>query len=458
MRVVGGFEQQPVMSERTVYAVASGKGGVGKTTTAINLGAMLAESGHEVVIVDTDLGMANLADFLECEISDPTLHEVLAGEARVEDAVREAPGGIDVLPSGIDIEAFARSDSSNLGAVVETLRESYDYVLLDTGAGVSYDTVVPLSVADEVLLVATPDVASVRDTAKTGELTERVGGTVAGSVLTQRSNDILNADDVGGTLDTDVLAVVPRDEAVPMGIDAGRPLAVFAPNSPAAVAYQTLAAVLASEEPPDANPRVGDRTPADGPTDGPDAEPVADPFSEAANADGPPSEGSDGRSPPTDEATSESDPLAGFPKEFAEDVPPENDAFDAETGSDDPSREYHATSADGSDEGGERADGSDSVHDLIDERIVERNAAETDATGGGSDEPDDAQAIPFDDGSLGEDGGTSEVTDGADGASEPTDEGDGAEEAPDDGSHDAGESFDEDGETGLFGRIGSLFR
>ena len=239
------------MSERTVYAIASGKGGVGKTTTAINLGAMLADRDHSVVIVDTDLGMANLADFLDFEIETPTLPEVLADDADVEEAVYRAPGGIDVLPSATDIEAFTKSDPGNLQDVVAPLREEYDYVLLDTGAGVSYDTLVPLALADAVLLVATPDVASVRDTAKTGELAERVESEVAGAVLTQRSSDILNADDVEETLGTDVLAVVPQDEAVPMGIDAGRPLAAFAPNAPAGQAYRDLAAVVTGDADPD---------------------------------------------------------------------------------------------------------------------------------------------------------------------------------------------------------------
>ncbi|WP_049969245.1 cell division ATPase MinD [Haladaptatus cibarius] len=231
----------------TVYAVASGKGGVGKTTTAINLGAMLASAEHEVIVVDTDLGMANVEGYLDFEPTNSTLHEVLAGEATVEDSIYEAPGDIHVLPSSTDIHAFAQSQTAKLQQVVAQLREEYEYVLLDTGAGISYDTILPLSLSDGVLLVTTPDVAAVRDTAKTAELTVRVEGTVRGAVLTHRSNDILNADDVEGTLDTDVLTVVPDDETVPMGIDAGRPLAMFAPTSPAATAYRELADILTGE-------------------------------------------------------------------------------------------------------------------------------------------------------------------------------------------------------------------
>ncbi|WP_423743606.1 cell division ATPase MinD (plasmid) [Haladaptatus sp. SPP-AMP-3] len=231
----------------TVFAVASGKGGVGKTTTAINLGAMLAAANHEVIVVDTDLGMANVGGYLDLELDGATLHEVLSGDASVEDAVYHAPGNIDVLPSSTDIYTFAQSQTAQLQRVVADLTEDYEYVLLDTGAGISYDTILPLSLADEVLLVTTPDVAAVRDTAKTAELTARVEGTVGGAVLTQRGNDILNADNVEGTLDTEVLTVVPDDETVPMGIDAGRPLAAFSPNSPAATAYRELANILTGE-------------------------------------------------------------------------------------------------------------------------------------------------------------------------------------------------------------------
>ena len=262
---------------RTVYAIASGKGGVGKTTTAVNLGAALAEDGHAVVVVDTDLGMANLAGFLDFDSDDgATLHEVLAGEADIDDAVYAAPGDIDVVPSNTDIEAFARADTTRLREVVEELRGEYDYVLLDTGAGISHDTVLPLGLADEVLLVSTPDVASVSDTAKTGDLTERVGGTVAGAVLNKRSSNILDATDVEETLGTDVLAVVPADDAVPMSIDAGRPTVDFAPASPAALVYDTLAAVLTADDVDAIRAEVGNADPEAGPTDADDVDDADD--------------------------------------------------------------------------------------------------------------------------------------------------------------------------------------
>jgi septum site-determining protein MinD len=392
------------MSERTVYAIASGKGGVGKTTTSINLGAMLSDRGHSVVVVDTDLGMANLADFLDFEIGTPTLHEVLAGDADFEDAIYRAPGDIDVLPSATDIEAFTRSDPQNLQGVVAPLREEYDYVLLDTGAGVSYDTLVPLALADVVLLVATPDVASVRDTAKTGELAERVESEVTGAVLTQRSSDILNADDVQETLGTDVLAVVPRDEAVPMGIDAGRPLAAFAPNAPAGQAYRDLAAVLTGDADPDPELDLGGEAASDAgevaeTTDTEAAEATEDPEEVVAElGENRPSgeeiaenvqeaieSGDDSKGLLGGELASAAEEIQGQTAVRATDDSTETTA-DSPAGESEPSGSRTDTQGTETDETEESADEARSVDDLINEHISDdRLGGDTDALGGDDD-------------------------------------------------------------------------
>ncbi|WP_132058216.1 cell division ATPase MinD [Halorussus amylolyticus] len=356
----------------TVYAIASGKGGVGKTTTAINLGAMLADRGHSVVVVDTDLGMANLAGFLDFEVESPTLHEVLADEATAEEAVYEAPGGIDVLPSATDIEAFAKSNPAALGGVVAALREQYDYVLLDTGAGVSYDSLVPLALADRVLLVATPDVASVRDTAKTGELAERVGSEVTGAVLTQRGSNILNADDVESTLGTDVLAVVPSDEAVPMGIDAGRPLAAFAPNAPAGQAYRELAAVVTGDADPDPELGLGDEESDETPDE--DAERVTpESLTESVESDFIPESESESDSIPAD-------PLAGA--EVAENV------RDAVKSGDDSEGLLGGELAKAADEIRREASATDSA-----DETPEASSASPDESGGATDGLDDDTGV-----------------------------------------------------------------
>jgi septum site-determining protein MinD len=247
-----------------VYAVVSAKGGVGKTTTTTNLAAALAASGADVAVVDGDLGMANLAGSLGVDSSGATLHDVLAGEAELDEATREGPHGMAVVPGSPDLDAFARADPEGLEAVLSELGGSHDYVLLDTGAGLSNDTVVPLTYVDEALLVSTTGRDALGDTEKTRQVAERLDVPVAGVVVTRANPDDPGTGPVESTLDATVLAAIPRADVVRDAGDAGEPLTTFAPGSTAASAYRALAADLTGEPlpdahaPPEADPVAGD--------------------------------------------------------------------------------------------------------------------------------------------------------------------------------------------------------
>ncbi|TKX69562.1 cell division ATPase MinD [Halorubrum sp. SP9] len=225
----------------TVYAVASAKGGVGKTTTTAALATVLAESGADVVAIDADLGMANLAGVVGVTPGETTLHDVLTGEADPEDAVREGASGLRVVPGAADLDAYAAADPSGLRRVVEAFGDA-DFVFVDAGAGLSHDSTMPLAVADETLLVSTPERSALGDTEKTRQLTERLGGTVAGAAITRVTDD---ADEVvTALLDAPILGRIPDDEAVPRAAAANRPLLAVAPDAPATRAYRDLARAL----------------------------------------------------------------------------------------------------------------------------------------------------------------------------------------------------------------------
>lgn len=228
-----------------VFAVAGAKGGVGKTTTSINLAAALKERGTSTITVELDLAMANMVDFLDIGIdsdTDPTLHDVLAGNATVTEAIYSGPGGMQVMPSGVSVDGFMGAATDTLGDVVSWLRTIYDVVILDTGAGLSRETLLPLAIADAVILVSSPRVASVRDTKKTMNLTERVGGQVSGVVFVRSGTGLApDMEKIAAFLDTELLGHIPEDPTVPASQDAGKPVTVYAPNGHAAVSYREIA-------------------------------------------------------------------------------------------------------------------------------------------------------------------------------------------------------------------------
>ena len=225
-----------------VYAIAGGKGGVGKTTTTANLAAAFAAAGYDAIAVDADLAMANLGPMMGVDPgAGPTIHDVLAGEAALEDAIRTTDHGVDVVPGDRSLDGFAAADPAGLRGVVDALREGdYDVVVVDTSAGLPHEVAVPLGLADAVVLATTPDPVAVRDVAKTGDLAREVEGSVAGLVVT-RVRDDERTERVLEELGGDVLAVVPDDPALTAE-------AVAEPGSEAARAYNALAASLLGAE------------------------------------------------------------------------------------------------------------------------------------------------------------------------------------------------------------------
>lgn len=221
-----------------VCTIAGGKGGVGKTTTAIDLAAVLEEHGYDTVVVDADLGMANLGEMLGVNF-DTSLHDILGGGATVSEALTDAQGGITVIPGEQSLEAFAEADPAKLRKVVKTLRNAYDVVLIDTGAGLSHETTVPLGLADGIVLCTTPDTVAVGDTVKTAELAERVDGTIIGGIITRvtRNTDVA---DIADEFDFPLLGVIPVD----LEATEDEPLVLNYPESDAAEAYRQLTDAL----------------------------------------------------------------------------------------------------------------------------------------------------------------------------------------------------------------------
>jgi flagellar biosynthesis protein FlhG len=152
-------------SRASILAVTSGKGGVGKTFFSANLAAALARQGERVLVLDADLGLANLDVVLNLH-PKITLHDVFTGKASLEDAILPAPGGFSVVLAGSGLVEYSRLTPQvreQLVEIIDKLAPRYDRILLDTGAGISDVVLHAISLADEVLVIATPEPTSMTD-------------------------------------------------------------------------------------------------------------------------------------------------------------------------------------------------------------------------------------------------------------------------------------------------------
>ena len=148
-----------------VVAVTSGKGGVGKTFVSANMAAALAKRGLRVLVLDADLGLANLDVVLNL-YPKVTLHDVFTGKAKLEDAIIKAPGGFSVLLAGSGMVEYSRLTPEvrhDFLRIMNGLVPHYDIVILDTGAGISDVVLFAVSLASEVIVVATPEPTSLTD-------------------------------------------------------------------------------------------------------------------------------------------------------------------------------------------------------------------------------------------------------------------------------------------------------
>jgi flagellar biosynthesis protein FlhG len=148
-----------------ITAVTSGKGGVGKTFLSANLAAALAARGERVLVLDADLGLANLDVALNL-FPKITLHDVFTGKHTLDEAILPAPGGFSVLLAGSGMVEYSRLTPDvrdNLLGVVQKVVPRFDHVLLDTGAGISDVVLFTISLADDVIIVTTPEPTSLTD-------------------------------------------------------------------------------------------------------------------------------------------------------------------------------------------------------------------------------------------------------------------------------------------------------
>ncbi len=242
------------MSE--VIVITSGKGGVGKTTTSANLGTGLAMLGKKVVIIDTDIGLRNLDVVMGLENRIVyNLVDIIEGKCRMKQAlIRDKKySGLFLLPS-----AQTRDKNSvtpeQMKKLVETLKDEFDYILLDCPAGIEQGFQNAIAGADRAFIVTTPEVSAIRDA-------DRIVGLLDANEINKKQlivnkvrmdmvhkGDMMSVEDVMEILAVDLLGVVPDDENIVISTNQGEPL--VGNKTLAGTAYMNICRRICGEEVP----------------------------------------------------------------------------------------------------------------------------------------------------------------------------------------------------------------
>lgn len=246
-----------------IIVITSGKGGVGKTTSSAAIGTGLAVKGHRTVIVDFDIGLRNLDlimgverrvvyDFVNVINGDANLNQALIKDKRVE--------GLSILPASQTRDKDALT-KEGVEKVLNELKESFDFIICDSPAGIEQGALMALYFADEAVVVTNPEVSSVRDSdrilgilSSKSRRAESNQDPVKEHLLLTRYNparvtagEMLSVDDVNEILAIPLLGVIPESQAVLKASNLGEPV-VMDDESDAGQAYQDAIARLLGEE------------------------------------------------------------------------------------------------------------------------------------------------------------------------------------------------------------------
>ncbi|MEL6225200.1 MAG: septum site-determining protein MinD [Cyanobacteria bacterium J06626_14] len=241
-----------------VIVITSGKGGVGKTTCTANLGMALAQRGHTVAVIDADFGLRNLDLLLGLENRIVyTAVEVISGECRLEQALvkdKRQPNLV-LLPAAQNRTKDA-VNPDQMKELVKSLTEKFEYVLLDSPAGIEMGFQNAIAGATESIIVTTPEVAAVRDADRVIGLLEAnevknlhlvVNRLKAGMV---QEDMMMSVQDVQEILAIPLLGVIPDDERVIVSTNRGEPLILSENLSLAGIAFSNIVRRIEGEKVP----------------------------------------------------------------------------------------------------------------------------------------------------------------------------------------------------------------
>lgn len=234
------------------FVIISGKGGVGKTTTAVNLGAALNKLKEDVIILDANLTTPNIGLYFGAPIVPVNFNHVLRGKADIGEAVYEHESGTKIIPASLSLKDLKKVRYDSIKDSVKQLKKISDYVLIDSAAGLGEEARAALDACDEVIVIANPNILSVTDALKTIKLAEEMNKKVLGVILARVKGEKteMPLQNVEEMLEAPIIGIVPEDRHVEISLSKKNAVIHTKSSSKAARAYMKIAEAITGKELP----------------------------------------------------------------------------------------------------------------------------------------------------------------------------------------------------------------
>lgn len=224
---------------RRVIGIVSGKGGVGKTTTSLNLAMALHQLGENVTVIDADVTASNLALHVGLYSLSTKLQDVLAGRIEMKDATYIHPSGIKFIPSSISIDGLEH----HIGKLEKHLKTMDGTIIVDAPPGLGEDALHVMKMCDELLIVTNPELPALTNAVKVVKVSEEMGKKITGLVVNKAEgiSHEITPHEIEAMVETPILAIIPQDSNVKRSIFEKTPVVDYNPHSAAAQGFHQLA-------------------------------------------------------------------------------------------------------------------------------------------------------------------------------------------------------------------------
>lgn len=229
-----------------IIVISSGKGGVGKTTTAINLAAAINQFGKDVLVIDGNLTTPNVGIYFGSPEVPINLNHILSKKVEALEAVYEHESGVKIIPASLSMYDSMNTDFTKLKNYKNDFRNLSEYVLIDCAAGLGQEAISAMELADEIIIITNPEIPAITDALKAIKIAEKKNIMIKGIIMTRVRKDKIEMQPevVKEMLEAPILGMIPEDISVKKSLNQKNAVVHTHPKSNAARAYKEIAAKI----------------------------------------------------------------------------------------------------------------------------------------------------------------------------------------------------------------------